>query len=113
MGSLTESAFEQLAEATLRHIEQAIEQLCDSSDLDLDLIRKGNVLEIQCEDGSKIIVNSNAPLQEIWVAAKAGGFHFGRMQNEWRNARDGSELFTSLSQLLSSQAGTPVVLQPA
>ncbi len=110
MSNLNESQFAQLAEATLRAIEQGLERVSDSTDLDLDFNRQGNVLEIECEDGSKIIVNSNAPVQEIWVAAKSGGFHFGRVEDAWRNTRDGSELFASLSRLLSLQCGVAVML---
>jgi len=110
MDTLSESQFAQLAEATLGAIERALERVADSTDLDLDFKRQGNVLEIECENGSKIIVNSNAPVQEIWVAAKSGGFHFRRVEAVWCNARDGSELFASLSRLLSLQCGVAVVL---
>ena len=56
------------------------------------------MLEIEFVDnGSKIIVNSQAPLQEMWIAARAGGFHYKRVGDEWRNTRDDSEFFASLS----------------
>jgi CyaY protein len=70
------------------------------------------VLEIEFVDnGSKIIVNSQAPLQEMWVAARAGGFHYKRVGDEWRNTRDDSELFASLADYATQQGGAPVKLR--
>jgi CyaY protein len=69
------------------------------------------VLEIEfIDNGSKIIVNSQAPMQELWVAAKAGGYHYKRVGAEWINTRDGSELFAALSQLASAQGGAQITL---
>ena len=74
---MTESEFLKQAEATLDQIEASLEDLADSSELDVECTRSGNVLEIEfIDNGSKIIVNSQAPMQELWVAAKSGGFHF-------------------------------------
>jgi CyaY protein len=61
-----------------------------------------------CANGSKIIVNSQEPMQEIWLAAKAGGFHFRYVEPVWRNTKTGQELFESLSVCLSQQSGVPV-----
>lgn len=108
---MTESEFLTLADATLNTISTALEQACDATDLDLECSRSGNVLDIEFADGSKIIVNSQAPLQQMWVAAKSGGFHYQRVDAGWRNTRDGSELFAALSSMVSAQAGMPLVLK--
>ena len=42
----------------------------------LDWSLNDGILEIECEDGSKLIVNRHVPNREIWVAARSGGFHF-------------------------------------
>jgi CyaY protein len=47
----------------------------------------------------------------MWVAARAGGFHYKRVGDEWRNTRDDSELFTSLSDYATQQGGAPVKLR--
>lgn len=108
---MTESEFMDLAESTLDAIEAAFEQAADADEIDVECSRKGNVLEIEFVDnGTKIIVNSQAPMQEIWVAAKSGGFHYKRHGAQWINTRDGSELFAALSQLVSQQCGTEVKL---
>jgi iron-sulfur cluster assembly protein CyaY len=104
---VTDSEFEVLADAALADLERAAE------DLDLDLQRKvAGVLELEFEDGSKMIVNRHAAAREIWVAAKSGGFHFRHDGRAWRDTRDGTELFAALSRLVSAQSGKPVSLAP-
>ncbi|MDR6586242.1 iron donor protein CyaY [Herbaspirillum sp. BH-1] len=110
---MTESEFLDLADATLNAIETALEDACDASELDVECSRSGNVLEIECiGNGSKIIINSQAPMQEMWLAARSGGFHYKFDGQHWLNTRDGSEFYATLSAVVSSQAGVPVTLQP-
>jgi CyaY protein len=52
-------------------------------------------------------------MQEIWVAAKSGGFHYRRDGERWVNTRDQSELFASLSRMASEQGGVELVLGAA
>ena len=109
---MSESEFLALAEATLTDIEAALDRLNDADVLDVECSRSGNVLEIEfIDNGTKIIVNSQAPMREMWVAARSGGFHYKRVGDEWINTRDGSELFAALSGMASEQAGAPVVLK--
>jgi CyaY protein len=108
---MTESEFLKQAEAILSHIETALETLADAGDLDVECTRSGNVLEIEfIDNGSKIIVNSQAAMQELWVAAKSGGFHFRATDGQWLNTRDGSELFAALSRMMSEQSGVAISL---
>lgn len=109
---MSESEFLALAEATLNQIEAALDRLNDEDVLDVECSRSGNVLEIEfIDNGTKIIVNSQAPMREMWVAARSGGFHYKRVGDEWINTRDGSELFAALSGMASEQAGAVVVLK--
>ena len=108
---MTESEFLALADRTLATIESALERIADDTDLDVECSLSGNVLTIEFVDnGSKIIVNSQAPMQEMWVAARSGGFHYRREGDQWINTRDGSELFAALSKIASEQGGEPVVI---
>jgi CyaY protein len=111
---MTETEFLKLADSTLRAIETALEQAAQESGQDVECSRNGNVLEIEfIDNGSKIIVNSQAPMQEMWVAAKSGGFHYKRDGEQWRNTRDGSELFAALSTMASGQSGSRMLLRQA
>jgi len=105
---MTDSEFEALTDAALERIEQSIE----ASNLDVDLQSKaGGVLEIEFDNGSKMIINRHGAAREIWVAAKSGGFHFRWDGSAWRDTRDGGELFVALSRLVSAQGGQGVVLR--
>ena len=104
---MNDAEFATLSGAALDRIEQQLE--ASGADLDFDLAA-GGVLEIEFADGSKIIVNRHGVAQEIWVAAKSGGFHFRHDGEVWRDTRDGEELMVKLSRLATAQAGAPVLL---
>lgn len=104
---MNEAQFLQLAEETLDAIEAAVE----ATGADIEAARAGNVLTLELADGSKVVVNSQTPMQQIWVAARSGGFHYERRGDAWCNTRDGSELFAALSRILSQQGGEPVLLR--
>jgi CyaY protein len=106
---MTECEFLAAAEAVLAQVETAVED-CGA---DVDCDRSGNVLTLQFDDGSKIIVNLQTPMSEIWVAARSGGFHYRLQGNAWRDTRDNSELFEALSRFATQQAGEPVTLTAA
>ena len=105
---MTASEFERLADATLERLRQALEDSAPDCDCEP---RGSGVLEIEFSDGSRIVVNRHSPAQEIWVASKSGGSHFRWSGGDWINTREGTELFSVLSGLLSDQVGTPVVLK--
>ena len=108
---MTESEYLVLAEAVLNDIEIRLEHISDSSDVDIECSRSGNVLEIEFIDtDSKIIVNTQAPMQEIWMAARSGGFHYRFNGQQWLDTRDGSELYAALSKVASLQAGSTITL---
>lgn len=104
---MDDKEFNRLADAALARLEAALEE--SGADLDFELAA-GGVLEIEFADRSKIVVNRHAVAQEIWVAAKRGGFHFRWDGAAWRDTRDGSELFAKLADLASQQAGEDVAL---
>lgn len=105
---MDETEFNRAAEAALKAVADAL----DTSDLDCDASFKSEgVLEIEFEDGARMVVNRHAAAREIWVAAKSGGFHFRLQDGVWRDTRSGRELFAALSALISEAAGTPVELK--
>lgn len=109
---MSETEFLDLAESTLDEIEEAFDRLNDEDVIDVECKRSGNVLEVEfIDNGSKIIINSQAPMQEMWVAARAGGYHYKRVDGQWINTRDGSEMFAAVSALASQQGGAEVTLR--
>lgn len=105
---MNETEFDACAQGILAAVARTLED----SGIDCDCEFKGDgVLEIELADRSKIIVNRHGPAQEIWVAAKSGGYHFRFDDDRWVNTRDGEELFAALSRCVSEQAGLPVALR--
>ncbi len=110
MPPMSESEFLALAQQELDRLESAVETAADAADADIEINRAGNLIELEFEDGSKIIVNSQAPMQELWVAARAGGFHFRHDGQHWIDTRGGGELYAALSGYVSQQAGVTLKL---
>ena len=106
---MDETEFATLAERVLGRIEASLEESGVDADVEL---KAGGVIEIEYSDGSRMVINRHAAAREIWVAARAGGFHFRWDGGAWRDTRDGTELFAALSRLVSAQSGQPVTLQP-
>ena len=102
---MNESDFEAQSTRAL----QALERALDVEEIDFELKGDG-VLEIEFDDGAKIIVNRHAAAREIWVAARSGGFHYRWDGVAWRDTRNATELFASLSELISRQLGRGVRL---
>jgi CyaY protein len=106
---MDEREFGQRADEALQRIEAALE----ASGVDADVeLKEGGVLEIEFADGSRMVINRHAAARELWVAARAGGFHFRWDGAAWRDTREGTELFAALSKLVSAQSGGSVRLAP-
>ncbi|KVD63975.1 iron donor protein CyaY [Burkholderia ubonensis] len=95
------------AEAVLAAVERTVDAANDG-DHDIDLERNGSVLTLTFENGSKIIVNLQPPRKEVWIAAKAGGFHYRYVDGAWRDTRTGTEFYAALSDYATQQAGMPI-----
>jgi len=111
--AIDDKQFYQLGSNLLQSIEVALEAADDELDLDLDVERQGgNVINIRFRDKSVIVVNTQPPLHEIWVAAKSGGYHYrwaGSMAAPlWLDTKTGRELLSDLTEFASSQAGQAV-----
>jgi len=96
----SEAEFNQAVAATLARIEQALED----ADLDFETPADG-IIEIEFDDGSKIIINRHGVAREIWVAARSGGFHFKPQDGGWVDTRDGTPLYAKLAALVAAQGG--------
>jgi CyaY protein len=113
--SIDDKQFHQLASNLLQSIEVALEAADDALDLDLDVERQGgNVINIRFKDRSVIVVNTQPPLHEIWVAAKSGGYHYrwaGTLASPlWLDTKTGRELLNDLSEFASAQAGHAITI---
>ena len=102
---MTETEFMAVSHKVIDDIEAAF----DAAGIDVDLERKGDgILEIEFESGSKIVINSQNPMRQIWVAARSGGFHFAQDGMGWTDTRSGERLQTLLARVTAEQSGQAV-----
>lgn len=105
---MTDTEFMDRAESVLRAIESNCDRINDEGDTDIDNQRVGGMITITFQNKSQIIVNLQKPLHEIWLAAKAGGYHYKFDGRQWMDTKGQGEFFASLSSHASDQAGGPV-----
>ncbi|MEO9493945.1 iron donor protein CyaY [Vibrio splendidus] len=86
---MNETEFHQLVDIQMQNIEEAI----DESEADIDYEVTGNVMTLEFENRSQIIINRQEPMKEIWLASKSGGFHFKLVDDKWTCSKTGMELF--------------------
>jgi CyaY protein len=106
----SESAFISAADGVLAAVGRTLDAAQEATDADVDWSINEGILTIECDDGSKVIVNRHVPNREIWVAARSGGFHFRAEGGRWRDTRGGSYLEDALALILAQQGGLVVTL---
>lgn len=94
--------------AVLASIERQADAWLEEDRIDIDPQRTGGLLELQFQDRSKIVVNTQPPLQELWLASRRGGYHFKFVEGRWLDTKDGVEFFDRLSQEISFHGGQPL-----
>ncbi|HEU6456590.1 MAG TPA: iron donor protein CyaY [Roseateles sp.] len=102
--SLSDADYHAKAHALLARIEAQIDAWLEDDVVDIDTHRTGGLLELSMPGGSKIVINTQPPLQEIWLAARSGGYHFKWDGSRWVD-REGEEFCARLSRSASEQAG--------
>jgi len=103
---MNDSEYNIAAEDLLLAVEEAIED-CGT---DIDYEGVGGLLTLTFKNGTKIILNKQAPLHEIWVATKFNGHHFHFENNEWMDKRGGGEFWQFISKAVSTQAEADITL---
>jgi len=106
---MNESEFQEIADQTIEDIQDAI----DNCGADIDYDEIGGVLTLEFENGSKIIFSKQSAMNQLWMAAKSGGFHFDYNEEteQWIcDSGDNEEMYNMLSRLSTEQAGEDVHL---
>ena len=93
------------ADAVLASVEACVDRWLQDDVVDIDSARTGGLLELAFPNGSKLVLNTQPPLRELWLAARSGGFHFRRVGARWLDTRSEREFFEALSACASEQAG--------
>jgi len=105
---MEESEFNQRVDDIIESLEQQLDDL----EVDFDYETAGGIFTISFENNTKIIINRQTPLKQIWVATKSGGFHFDYHadQDMWLKDDDGTALAMALSRYFSEQADSSIEL---
>jgi CyaY protein len=104
---MEESEFNQCVDDTLYNIEGVIEE----SGLDIDYDTIAGILTLEFDDQSKIIINRQSALSQLWIAARSGGFHLDYIDNQWYCQREQCWLGPLLDRLCSEQTQSQVRLE--
>ena len=107
---MNESEFREIAEQTIEDLQDAI----DACGTDIDYVEIGGVLTLEFENGSKIIFSKQGAMNQLWMAALSGGFHFDydESSEQWVcDIGDNEELYSMLSRLATEQAAEKTVIK--
>ena len=102
---MTDLEYFEKAEQLLLAVEQSCDRLNDEVDADIDAQRVGGMVTLVFANRSQIVINQQKPLHEIWMAAKAGGFHYKFDGQRWQDTKGSGEFFENLSRFASEQTG--------
>lgn len=103
--ALSESQFLVLADQLLERIDAALNASAEADEAGIDCEINAGILTLTFDDDSRIVVNRQTPMREIWLASKGGGFHFRFDGASWRDTRGGGSLESILRREVSAQAG--------
>ena len=110
---LTDADYHARTSAVLASVEAAVDRWLQQDVVDIDADRTGGLLELSFPNGSKIVLNTQPPLQELWLAARSGGLHFRWTNERWVDTRGQREFYEALSACASEQAGKSLRFSPA
>lgn len=105
---MTDIEFLDRAESLLKTVELGCDRINDATDADIDNQRVGGMITLTFSNHSQIIINLQKPLHEVWMAAKAGGFHYQHNGTAWMDTKGQGEFFQNLSRYASEQSGVPL-----
>ena len=110
---LSDSDYRAATSRVLAGIEATIDRWLQDDVVDIDTQRTGGLLELGFPNGSKIVLNTQPPLQELWLAARSGGFHYRHVDGRWLDTRDATDFYDALSACASEQAGRTLRFAPS
>lgn len=87
-----------------------LEEALDVCEVDIDYESAEGILTLTFLNGTKIILNKQAPLHQLWVATKFNGHHFNFQEEKWIDERTGVEFWSFIDEAASKQAEQSVTL---
>ena len=103
---MNDSEYNLIADELLLAVEEAVEDCGE----DIDFESVSGLLTLTFLNKTKIIINKQAPLHQIWVATKFNGHHFEMVDNLWQDNRGSGEFWQFISSAISKQAEVELTL---
>jgi frataxin len=106
--SLDESRFAALADRTLEHVADVLDEaLGDRIDVDY----QHGIVTITLGDGGQYVLNKHGPMRQLWLSSPvSGASHFDWREDAWRSTRGAAVLTTLLADELTAKTGVAVAL---
>ena len=104
---MTDSEFLELAAQLYQKIEDCIEE----SGADIDYDQNGSLLTLEFENRTKLIINRQQPLHQVWLATLENGHHYDYKDGAWIDDRSGDDFLQFLSAAILKQSGEEVSFQ--
>ncbi|MDR5609487.1 MULTISPECIES: iron donor protein CyaY [Arsenophonus] len=102
---MTDTEFHQLVDKVMNKIEEQLDQYDGNNDIDCET--HGGIMTLTFENDSKIIINRQEPLHQIWLATRSGGYHFNYKIDNWYCTRSNKNFIQILAYAISEQSGEP------
>jgi CyaY protein len=102
---MTDLEYMDQAERLLAQVEACCDRINDETNADIDNQRVGGMVTLTFRNRSQIVINLQKPLQEVWLAARCGGFHYRFDGQHWQDTKGQGEFWQSLTRYASEQAG--------
>lgn len=96
--------FRTLTEQLFSNIEVYLDDYSEEHDIDIDYETNGNVITISFPNSSKIIVNTQEPLYQVWLATSKQGYHFDYIDDQWICSRTNQNFKTVFSDSVAEQS---------
>ena len=105
---LTDREYHARTAAVLASIEATVDRWLQQDVIDIDTQRTGGLLELVFPNDTRIVINTQPPLHELWLATRGGGYHYRYVGGRWLDTRDQRDFFDTLSKAASEQSGQPL-----
>lgn len=108
---MNSAEYTEIVENLYFKIEEILDELIEDHNAPVDYENCSGVITIECEDtSSQVIISKQQASQQIWVAAKSGGFHCDYDQTLWRCTKTQETLEELLTRVCSEQSNNPIAL---
>lgn len=98
--------FHQLTDRLMLDIEEKLDNFSGNTYIDYEI--HSGIMTLSFENKSKIIINRQESLQQIWLASRTHGYRFNFHNGIWLCDRSGQIFYKLLSEVVSLQAGESI-----